>query len=184
MTEANMDNELAHLPLEIVATYSNPSEAGLAIQILAEAGIKAKADQEAASTWLWHLSVAIGGIHVLVLQPDLEEARRILAEDSSHLAEVQEEVASQQKSEEEPEDSELAKLRNRALRASIFGIIIFPPLLNLYSVYLIFKHQLWAEENGGSEPTFIFTALFNTVSFMFGYALYFPGILDFPLFLE
>ncbi len=161
--EPTQDN-LDHLPLEIVATYSTPTEAGLAIQILAEAGIRAKADQEAASTWLWHASVAIGGIHVLVLQSDLLEAREVLL-DKIEVDEVQPEQQADESEDNEYGDIKYNKFRRRAIRAAVIGLILLPPLVNLYSFYLIIKHRLWTEGNGGCEPLFALTIFLNFSSF-------------------
>lgn len=172
-------SELDNARLEIVASYPSATEAGLAIHVLTEAGIEAKPGQEATSTWMWHWGSALGGgVHVLVLQSDLEEATRILADD--HFPEEEVHRFAQEYEpwldEETNEDEDLEKEPlhlNHALLASIVGTIVLPPFIAFYSIYLIFKYQIWKQEQGGRYFRFYAAILLNLFSILFGILIYF-----------
>lgn len=175
--------ELDRARLEIVASYPSVVEAGFAVHLLDEAGIKAKTAQEAAATCLSHVGSAIGGVHVLVLATDYEAAREALTSDNSSEGEVQHLTADENgadgihnQTEEESSLGDYPKL-DKALRAAIFGIVIIPPLLNIYSAYLIVKYRLWKLENGGFTIRFYVALLLNLLGTIIGnIAFGFPSL--------
>lgn len=185
MDESNQDapaqSELDHARLEIVASYPTATEAGLAVHALDAAGIQAKATQEATATWFWHYGSALGGgVHVLVLQSELEKARRVLADDHFSEEEVQRiaEEFEPWHDEEESEATDQYQTNDEHLHlrhafvAAVIGIIVFPPLVSTYSLYLICRHQIWKEENGGRTKRFYAMLIINSLSMLLGYWLF------------
>jgi hypothetical protein len=61
-----------------VATDLTPFEGCVACQQLRDAGVPCRLENEELVTWLWHLSVALGGVSVLVSLNDRDRATEIL----------------------------------------------------------------------------------------------------------
>jgi hypothetical protein len=74
-----------HDRLITIASFATPLEARLAMNRLEAAGIRAALEGEATTGMAWHLTNAIGGVKLLVLERDGERAMEILdAEDDEH----------------------------------------------------------------------------------------------------
>jgi hypothetical protein len=61
-----------------VASFATPLDARLAMNRLEAAGIRAALEGEATSAMAWHLTNAIGGVKLLVMERDCERAMEIL----------------------------------------------------------------------------------------------------------
>ncbi len=120
----------------------------MARNALEAAGIPAILDGEVAATWLWHLGTALGGVKLLVSEGDAGEARAILqhrhADDipMPPPAEADSLEAAQREPEREEEVAGPSPIVARAWRAAIIGVLLLPPILNLYSMWLLVRHQL------------------------------------------
>jgi len=126
-----------------IARFPSSAEAAVARNCLDDAGIFACLDGEAMANWFWYFGSAIGGVKLLVERQDAERA-------SSTLASALElgDVDSIDFGDDSPEDADdhgndLPPELIRAFRASIMGMLLLPPLLNIYSMYLIFRHRLF-----------------------------------------
>ena len=110
----------------LVASYTGLAEAHVARATLASEGIEARLAGEQLVGVAWHLSNAIGGVRLLVAPEDVERARQVLA--------VPEEVpAVEDLDEPGPGDALAAK----AWKAALLGFIFAPPLLHLWSLWLV-----------------------------------------------
>lgn len=67
----------------VVQSFSFPYEAQIAKTQLETAGIPARIENEHTINMDWLYSNALGGVRLLVLESDLEEARTLLAQDFS-----------------------------------------------------------------------------------------------------
>ncbi|ENW02875.1 DUF2007 domain-containing protein [Acinetobacter beijerinckii] len=67
----------------VVQSFSFPYEAQIAKTQLEAAGIPARIENEHTINMDWLYSNALGGVRLLVLESDLEEARTLLAQDFS-----------------------------------------------------------------------------------------------------
>jgi len=99
------------------------------------------------ASWFWHFGSAIGGVRLLVGEEDAERAAAILSS-----APAIEGDASTDLDDDWPEDAdeyedEASPELTRAYRASIMGMLLLPPILNVYSMYLIFRHRLFQPWN-------------------------------------
>ena len=123
----------------IVAAYSTPIEAEMAKSRLEIEGIGADLVDLHTVSIGTHLSIAVGGVKVRVLEDDAEQAREVL----SNLGEFvlpdtfdEEPPALARSSSPEPTSSEA--LASRALATGVIGALFLPPL-NLYSLWLVLK---------------------------------------------
>ena len=124
-----------------VARFQSAADAALARNTLESADIAARLDGEAMAGWFWHFGSSIGGVRVLVSDEDAERASAVLSADVA----IDDEVAidfGDESPDDTAEDSETPPELTRAFRASILGMFLLPPLLNLYSTYLIIRHRL------------------------------------------
>jgi hypothetical protein len=152
--------------LVTVAAFSTPEEAH-AVRILLEAeGIAAHLADENVVGWVWTLDNALGGVKVQVSNEDVEQAQAILAEaaDESHRARLDQlaEASGQPDDEGEPPPGEAADefsaelpgdvLANRAWKAAVFGLVICPLILHVYSAWTLLtlafsEHEVSASGN-------------------------------------
>ena len=127
--------------LVTVGTFDMPTEAHLAKGLLEANGLETFLADELTVGVAWHLSNALGGIKLQVPETDVERATGILAarEDSSIDAEEGlSNLPEMEESENEPLPSASDKAVDRALRAALLGLILFPFLpLYLYSLWLL-----------------------------------------------
>lgn len=130
-----------------IARFPSSAEAALARNRLDDANILACLDGEAMASWFWYLGSAIGGVKLLVDRQDAERASSILSS-APELGDV-DSIDFGDDSPEDADDHEndLSPELTRAFRASILGIILLPPLLNIYSMYLLFRHRLFQSWN-------------------------------------
>jgi hypothetical protein len=134
--------------LVTIATFTTPEETELARNVLEAESIKSYPEGEATVGMVWFWGNAIGGIQLQVSDLDAERAKIILA---NKVLDDQNDDFSDQSclDSEDPtsdEEDQAAKvfeqgddLAKKAWIASVLGIFILPPLLNTYSLWLIFK---------------------------------------------
>lgn len=165
--------------LEVLTTYASSVEAGFSQQILREAGLTARLGSEAAATALSYVGTAVGGVRLLVRKSELAEAARVLSEhpalDEGEFLERGKEEGWWGEEEEEPEDEPAEgavpeqpspELR-RAYHAAIFGLFVFPLMVQLYSLYLIFRHRLFLPDRGGNDWRFYVAMIVNVAGLYF-----------------
>ena len=152
-----------------IARFDSAAEAAVARNRLDDAGIRASLDGEAMASWFWYFGSAIGGVKLLVNRQDAERASSILSSapepgdfDSIDFGDDSPEDADDQTNDVSPE-------LMRAFRASIIGLFLFPPLLNIYSTYLLFRHRLfqsfwnWRVKTAVCANVFVFLLFFTIV---------------------
>ena len=127
--------------LVTVDTFDMPTEAHLAKGLLEANGLTAFLADELTVGVAWHLSNAVGGIKLQVAETDVERAINILAgrEDSSIDAEERlADLPETEGSENEPASSAGDRTVDRAVRAALLGLILFPFFpLYFYSLWLL-----------------------------------------------
>ena len=127
-----------------IARLPSSTEANLLRNQLDAAGIAAILDGEVTAEWLSHIGPT-SGVKLLVGHDDVERAGQILAlasgadEDTAkHPFEFREENNDDLQDQVDPE-------LVRAWHAAILGVIFFPPLLNLYSIWILFRERLFLD---------------------------------------
>lgn len=130
-----------------IARFPTSFEASIARNALESEDICACLDGEAMASWFWYLGSAVGGVRLLVNSNDAERAHMILSNTSNRQSENDSpvELSSTDKdftSLDERNTAELPLELIHAWRASIIGLLLLPPLLNLYSFWLICRHRL------------------------------------------
>lgn len=137
-----------------VARFGSANEAAIARSVLDAAGISAVLDQEATATWLWHYGTALGGVKLRVRSSDADEARAILGGLSDEAVDFEADstlAPGEDREEAEDEDaSTMTPVAVRAWRAAVIGMVVLPPLLNIYSLWLLIRHGLLLP--GENEP--------------------------------
>ncbi len=151
--------------LVTIARFGTPLEASLALARLEQAGIVARVENAETANWMNHVGSSLIGAELSVKQRDLEHAKRVLAEVSDH-RETRDESADDEEDwlgedwadddydeyddTDDDDDYEpyseappVTPPLTRAFRAAVIGIILLPPLLNMYSIALIVYHELW-----------------------------------------
>jgi hypothetical protein len=145
---------------ELVTVYSSFSveEAHVIKNRLEAEGIKAYLADEITTGFVWHLGNAIGGVKVQVAEPDAERAASILESTgerdelppadhylpTTEESECGEEIKLRQE-DAGPQEEDAASespgdaLVTRAWRAAIIGLVLFPPMLHLFSLYQLSK---------------------------------------------
>lgn len=139
--------------LVCVARYFDAATAHIARSVLDSEGIFACLDAETTNTMLPYVGTAFGGVKLLVEEDQVDKARTLLtahdAEDFvGDVADQPSEVADDDGDDEDdpPELREREDHIRRAWIAAIFGLLLCPPLLNLYSFYLLLKHGLLIDD--------------------------------------
>jgi len=139
--------------LVTVGVFATPEEAHLCRNRLEAEGIEAQLMDAETVGMAWIYGNALGGIKVQVRPQQMEEARRILElhepvspedmdiEETPLSDECWEEDRLQSSHVEEPTEPQSPgdAAAQRAFRAAIFGMIALPPLLHLYSLYLLVR---------------------------------------------
>jgi hypothetical protein len=141
-----------------VATFPDALVARMARDELQEAGISACLGDETTNTMLWHIGGALGGVKLLVFASQAEKAKTILEADNALDVDAD---FGDTKTDDEIEDADRDDDRDeevlptqiqrsghirRAWYAAILGLCICPPLLNMYSLYIILgENLLWPE---------------------------------------
>jgi hypothetical protein len=125
--------------LVTIASYPNSAEAEGARLALDAEGIKSCLAGEVLVTNVWLLGNAVGYVKLQVAANDAERAQALLGMTSGEWPSDAEEEASAGAEEEAepPITADGDEEARRAWRAAIFGVLFCPPLLNLYSVYVL-----------------------------------------------
>ena len=148
--EAKMSTENENL--EVLTTVLHEFEAEMIVGELERNGIRATSTGGFISNFK---AEAPGNVRILVKQSDLEQAIELLdqIQDERDLrdAEGDEEEPIGEKEPFEAERDERSRESYRALVAAIVGLILFPPLPNLYSMWLLLKHDLLAGDSGSVD---------------------------------
>ena len=125
------------MPEALVASFTGLAEAQVARATLASEGIQSRLAGEQLVGVAWHLSNAIGGVRLLVAPEDLERAKKLLEapeggfEWTGDASEVREETGNE--AEPGPGDA----LARKAWQSALIGFIAAPPLLHLWSLWLV-----------------------------------------------
>jgi len=120
----------------VVATFALPTEAEMARGLLESNGIEALLrDEGLVGVHPW-LSNAIGGVKVVVLAEDAQRAREILGEDAGPASAS---TALELVDPVELDSSAADVLAARALNAAGIGLLVFPPVLHLWSAWLLLR---------------------------------------------
>ncbi|MDY0167877.1 MAG: DUF2007 domain-containing protein [Thermoguttaceae bacterium] len=124
-----------------IAWFLNSAEAGIFRGILDADGIRAELFGEAMAGWFWHWVPAIRGVRLVVSEQDADRALTVLRSQ----APIDEASASglgetSGGAEGEARDRETPDELTRAWRASVIGLLFLPPLLTVYSTWLLVHH--------------------------------------------
>jgi len=132
-----------------LARFPTSAEASIVRAQLECDGIQSELGDEAAASCLWHLGTAIGGVRLLVKREDAARALDIIRTPSA-IDETREMDFGDNFDDDHPQDdsSELPEDLIRAWRASVIGIALLPPLLNLYSTWLLLRNGLFVGRCG------------------------------------
>ena len=173
--------------LMTVATFQSLIQAELAQSVLEGEGIRSFLADGETVNMAWWMSGAVGGIKLQVAEPDLLAAERALnsregqnavmnRDDyglpkptdaiTAHPKRVREETpasedAGRDESEdagEEATDNDAEIIVGTALRAAVFGLLICPPLLQIYSMWLLLRVSQMNEPLRGRYRTLIWIA--------------------------
>jgi hypothetical protein len=181
-----------------LARFSTPAEGAIARAQLQAEGIEAELS-DAAATWLNHIGPDLIGTELLVRQGDVRRAREVLADVLGHHRAPSSSDAQDDEDEDDEDwsgedwadddedydepwseeaESPVTPPVSRAFRAAVIGaflVLILPPVLNIYSCYLIVRYRLWETTAGWRY----YAALgFNLVGFMAGWWLWSPYIVS------
>ena len=130
--------ELTNANLVVIATFNNSIQATLSQELLKSQGIASWFQNEATVNLAWYLTIAVGGIKLLVREQDEQLARTILDEYQASLKEETLENSDLTTGVTEKSYLELTstdKILRRALRVAVIGLIFLP--LQLYSLWLL-----------------------------------------------
>lgn len=129
--------------LKTIASFGDVTEATIAQQCLAAAGIESYLVDAAMVTTMWHLGVAMGGVKLQVADIDAVEATELLTEaragrlqfdfaDSADAAEAEIEAEAHETSTSAREE-----LANRAFKVTFFSMLLEP--LAFYAAWLLLR---------------------------------------------
>jgi len=157
-----------HMRLIAIGEYLSPIEAGIFAVFLNNKGIRARVDGDELCTTLSYIGTAIGGARVLVAEEHAEQAVKLLDEwqannepgaeagiagDFDYGDRSPEEESCDQEQEEHPSHAlsprEYERLLERAFRIAVIGMILAPFCIFTYSIWIIFRHQLWSRNDIG-----------------------------------
>ena len=173
-----------HEDLVTVATFSNPAQAELAQQRLEQAGIPAHLKGAAATGAFVGLGGSFSTIKLQVREEDLERARELLASPPPHArpalseAPAGTEDQADDDSEPEPDPDSTEALAARAWRAAIFGMILCPPTLHVYSLWLIARIAARSDDLSQEGTLKMYAALFVDGVIVVAAALILRALLD------
>ncbi|MDP6445162.1 MAG: DUF2007 domain-containing protein [Pirellulaceae bacterium] len=149
-----------------IARAANDGEAAVIKAHLESVGIRSSIDGQAVAGWMWHLGSQISGIRVLVFESDAERAYEVLEgrDDSPHdeVDDAKHPPAESWDDEERDDALELLEDESkRAFRSAVIGIVLLPPLLTLYSVWVLFRHRLFWVGTERSRQRAMFAGAIN-----------------------
>ncbi len=140
--------------LTTIATFNTPAEAELTRIFLEEGGITAYLADAETVGMNWMFGVGVGGVKLQVAEADVRRATGILAGRKARAAAGDDyglrprvAWAAGRDDEEEEEDepgSAADSDATRAWRAAVIGLLLLPPLLHIYSAFLLLQLP-WAE---------------------------------------
>jgi hypothetical protein len=155
----------------VVAAFDTVMEAELARGRLEIEGIAARIVDGNVVGIAQHLSMAVGGAKVVVHERDLAAARAVLFSPSALVDD--DAPAAPEPDALAPLDADALALR--ALRASVVGLVILPPFLHLYSLWLLRRVRVAELSAVGRRRRAITLAIDGTVligSFALGALLF------------
>ena len=139
-----------------VGQYLTSAEAAIVRGQLDAEGIRCELASESAAGWLWHVTPALSGVRLLVAAADAPRAEELIAKihgisdaenasaaEHAEVAEFDPDANEYNDEEELPE--ELPAELIRAWRAALIGLFLCPPLLNLYSTWLLLRNGLFLD---------------------------------------
>ncbi|MBI1916039.1 MAG: DUF2007 domain-containing protein [Planctomycetes bacterium] len=134
-------DDAMHQNLVTVETFSDQFQAELARQRLEQAGIPTYLNGEATTGAFVGLGRSFSTIKLEVREEDLERARELLAKPPPGMPPDVPGVSTgpedQDEVEPEPDPDSTEALTARAWRAAVLGMLLFPPCLHVYSLWLI-----------------------------------------------
>jgi hypothetical protein len=124
----------------VVAAYNSPIEAEMAKSRLQTEGIDADLLDVHTASIGTHMTLAIGGVKVRVLEADAERAHEVLNQlgDFTLPDDFDDDEDEETALAENDARPDVKSLTSRALAAGVLGAIFFPPL-NLYSLWLVWR---------------------------------------------
>jgi hypothetical protein len=123
-----------------VASYTLTGEAHAAASALEGAGILVHRRNAALVGLLPHMANAFGGIGLCVPAVDADRARRILGAPALALVPDDDAEERDDAAEEPADDSRRAAPARRAWRAAVIGLVFFPGVLHLVSLYHLVRY--------------------------------------------
>lgn len=167
--------------LVTIASFADPASANIARSVLDSEGIAACLGAETANTMLPY-GTAMGGVKLMVFAEQADKAKAILAAHSAADF-ADSEVHDQQFDDEddEGEDSIIERERDDQLRrawyAAVLGLFLCPPLLSIYSMYLLLRHGLLVDEpEAKSDWRSTAALLVNLLALVLGIAFWSRGL--------
>jgi hypothetical protein len=185
-------NDNPELNLRVVGKFPSSAEAELARSILRVEGITSRVQQGELVTTLSYMGTALGDVRLAVAERDAPRALAILRElrDRAAQAELEDDDLDDDlpvygeggyAGDDDDEDERVAPPLNpelvRAYRAAIIGLLVLPPVINFYSLWIIARNRLWREENWRFPVTMIINVLGAILGGMILRAFGIPGIL-------
>lgn len=136
--------------LVTIASYADPIGANIARSVLDSEGIAACLGAETTNTMLSYYGSALGGVKLMVFADQADKAKAILAAHNAADFADSTDVAQATDEDDDEEDSLQQRERDghirRAWHAAVLGLLLCPPLLNLYSMYLLVRHGLLVDD--------------------------------------
>jgi hypothetical protein len=180
--------------LVCIGSFGDNISANVARSVLDSEGIAACLGAEETNTMLSYMGPALGGIKLYVFEDQKAKALALLEahnehdfdDDHEHAVEDDNDDAATGEDDDEEdenaaEDSPDQEARDghirRAWMAAILGLLLFPPLLNFYSFYLLLKHQLLVDDPRYAHNWRVNAALTVNLLAMGGSALFWFVIL-------
>ena len=161
--------------LVTIACFPSSGEAAVARSLLAADEIRACLHDEVTSDSLWHLGTAIGGVKLLVHRQDADRALALLSGTIVPASDAATSFDATHENNGNADAPYVSPMITRAFRASILGMIFFPPVLSVYSTYLIFRHRLLAKPRNWRVTVAVCA---NTLVLLF--AMLFVGMIVIP----
>jgi hypothetical protein len=146
--------------LVTLQTFPTVEEAYAFKNLLEAGGVSAYLTDEATVGMVWHLGNALGGVKVQVAEADLDRAREVLAAETISPADLKAQataqpfdladecVESEDRFQISDEGDEIAPespgdvLANRAFKAAVIGLFLCPPILHVYSLFILLRLRL------------------------------------------
>lgn len=135
----------AAMPDELIelARFPTSEEASIVRGQLESEGIRTELSGEAVAGWLWHFGTAVGGVRLLISAADADRAQVILGAVSA--IDETEDFGDRSFEDVDVDEQELPDDMVRAWRASLIGLFLLPPLLNLFSTWLLVRNQFFID---------------------------------------